>query len=202
MHLPAQDTWTSSSPTTDSLTRYTQTDTHRYTLMNRHIHTNTHLTNTYMHTSVIQHTSTHTLIHTHGQAHTIKDTPHLHTPTLTHSICLACLFPMLTLQHLMSAASIFRSCSHVGLSGPIIVLCLEMGVGPTEALAASRPCPQARLLFAGTGSRGLKSPKATLDIVASKWKSPAITTRGVAHSGDALATGGAPDAGTPPYGVL
>ena len=120
MHLPAQDTWTSSSPTTDSLTRYTQTDTHRYTLMNRHIHTNTHLTNTYMHTSVIQHTSTHTLIHTHGQAHTIKHTPHLHTPTLTHSICLACLFPMLTLQHLMSAASIFRSCSHVGLSGPII----------------------------------------------------------------------------------
>ena len=27
---------------------------------------------------------------------------------------------MLTLQHLMSAASIFRSCSHVGFSGPII----------------------------------------------------------------------------------
>ena len=99
MHLPAQDTWTSSSPTTDSLTRYTQTDTHRYTLMNRHIHTNTHLANTYMHASVIQHESTHTLIHTHGQAHTIKHTPHLHTPTLTHSICLACLFPMLTLQH-------------------------------------------------------------------------------------------------------
>ena len=71
---------------------------------------------------VIQHTSTHALIHTHGQAHTIKHTPHLHTPTLTHSICLACLFPMLTLQHLMSAASIFRSCSHVGLSGPIIFL--------------------------------------------------------------------------------
>ena len=120
MHLPAQDTWTSSSPTTDSLTRYTQTDTHRYTLMNRHIHTNTHLTNTYMHTSVIQHTSTHTLIHTHGQAPTIKRTPHLHTPTLTHSICLACLFPKLTLQRFMSAASIFRSRSHVGLSGPII----------------------------------------------------------------------------------
>ena len=28
---------------------------------------------------------------------------------------------MLTLQHFMSAASIFRSCSHVGLSGPIII---------------------------------------------------------------------------------
>ena len=124
MHLPAQDTWTSSSPTTDSLTRYTQTDTHRYTLMNRHIHTNTHLTNTYMHTSVIQHTSTHTLIPTHGQAPTIKRTPHLHTLTLTHSICLACLFPMLTLQHFMSAASIFRSCSHVGLSGPIITIAI------------------------------------------------------------------------------
>ena len=134
MHLPAQDTWTSSSPTTDSLTRYTQTDTHRYTLMNRHIHTNTHLTNTYMHTSVIQHTSTHTLIHTHGQAHTIKHTPHLHTPTLTHSICLACLFPMLTLQHLMFAASIFRSCSHVGLSGPII--CFLDPLPAAERIAA------------------------------------------------------------------
>ena len=151
MHLPAQDTWTSSSPTTDSLTRYTQTDTHRYTLMNRHMHTNTHLTNTYMHTSVIQHTPTHTLIHTHGQAPTIKRTPHLHTPTLTHSICLACLFPMLTLQHFMSAASIFRSCSHVGLSGPIICVrcsCLkvtsnmakcEMSLLQIHSLGTSKP---------------------------------------------------------------
>ena len=58
---------------------------------------------------------------THSYTLTDKRIPRLHTPTLTHSICLACLFPMLTLQHLMSAASIFRSCSHVGLSGPIIV---------------------------------------------------------------------------------
>ena len=97
---------------------YTQIHTDEQT----HTHKHTHLTNTYMHTSVILHTSTHTLTHTHGQAHTIKHTPHLHTPTLTHSICLACLFPTLTLQHLVSAASIFRSCSHVGLSGPIIFL--------------------------------------------------------------------------------
>ena len=35
-------------------------------------------------------------------------------------ICFACLFPMLTLPHFTPAASIFRSCSDVGLSGPII----------------------------------------------------------------------------------
>ena len=94
--------------------------TNGYTLTNKHIHTNTHLTNAYMQTSVMQPKPTHTLIHTHEEAHTLKDAPHLHTPTLTPSICLACLFPMLTLQHSISAASIFRSCSHVELSGPII----------------------------------------------------------------------------------
>ena len=74
MHLPAQDTWTSSSPTTESLTRYTQTDTRRYTLMNRHTHKHTpykHLHAHKRHTAYIHpHTHTHSRTSTYNQTHT------------------------------------------------------------------------------------------------------------------------------------
>ena len=82
------ENWRLSSTTLVQAPSSIHPPTHRYTLTNKRIHTNTH--------------------------------KHVDTEALTPYICLACLFPTLTLPHFTPAASIFRSCSHVGLSGPII----------------------------------------------------------------------------------